>query len=67
MIAALVTMLGGVAIAAPLHGFVKLLPAIRALYNQPLAPGWGLWLMVIALSVLILLIWRLPGVQAGKQ
>jgi len=29
------------------------LPSIRELYQQPLVPGWGLYLMVVGLFLLI--------------
>ncbi len=37
----------------PLRGFLRVFPAIRDLYQQPLAPGWGLYVMVVGLLLLI--------------
>jgi hypothetical protein len=36
----------------PLQGFFRVLPSIRDLYQQPLAPGWGVYLMVVGLVLL---------------
>ena len=37
------------AIWFPVTGFLKVLPDINYLYNQPIRPGWGLYLMVIGI------------------
>lgn len=37
----------------PLSTFFQVLPSIRELYQQPLAPGWGVYLMVVGLLLLI--------------
>ncbi|MCB0080551.1 MAG: hypothetical protein KDE47_06460 [Caldilineaceae bacterium] len=37
----------------PLWGFFRVLPSIRELYQQPLVPGWGLYLTVAGLVLLI--------------
>ena len=45
----------GLSLAAlwfPARDFLRVLPAIRELYHQPLAPGWGLYLTVIGLLLL---------------
>lgn len=39
----------------PLRDFWQVLPSIRELYQQPLAPGWGLYVMASGLVLLILL------------
>lgn len=48
-----VTLLSIGALWYPLHDFFQVLPSIRELYQQPLAPGWGLYLMVVGLFLLI--------------
>ncbi len=40
------------AIWFPLQGFFRVLPSIRDLYQQPLAPGWGVYLTVVGLVLL---------------
>jgi hypothetical protein len=50
-----------IATVAPLHGFLQTLPAIASLYNQPLAPAWGMWLMVAGqLLVVVAYWWQTP-------
>jgi len=34
----------------PVTGFLSVLPDIQSLYRAPLAPGWGMYLMVIGLA-----------------
>jgi len=36
----------------PLRQFLAVLPAIEPLYNQPLAPAWGVWTMASGLLLL---------------
>jgi hypothetical protein len=48
--------IGGVGLAAllvPPWQFFQVLPGIAALYNHPLAPGWGLWVMALGLIGMI--------------
>ncbi len=52
--AALILLLSVGALWFPLRDFWRVLPSIRDLYQQPLAPGWGLYLMAVGL---VLLIW----------
>ena len=58
--AALVTLLAIVALVAPVHAFFQVLPAIEVLYNQPLAAAWGIWLMVLGLSTIMVAYWLPP-------
>lgn len=58
--AVIVTMLAVLACITPLHGFYQVLPAIEELYNQPLAPAWGLWLMLLGLVLTCVVYWRIP-------
>jgi hypothetical protein len=53
----LVTTLAALAIAAPLHGFYQVLPAIEALYSQTITAAWGLWLMVIGQLIICISFW----------
>jgi hypothetical protein len=55
-----VSVLAVTGIVAPLYGFFLVLPAISALYNQPLVPGWGLWLTVTGLTLIGLAYWLIP-------
>jgi hypothetical protein len=59
-----VTTLCVVAIVAPIHGFLQMLPAVESLYNHPLSPAWGLWLMALGLLLIGFCYWRQP---AGKE
>ena len=38
----------------PLRDFLRTLPAIRAVYNQPLTAGWGVYVMIGGLGILII-------------
>jgi hypothetical protein len=51
VVALAVTLLVVAGIAFPLQGFFAALPSIAELYNRPLSPAWGPWLMVIGLVV----------------
>lgn len=33
----------------PIRGFLAVLPSISQLYNHPLQPGWGMWVMIVGL------------------
>lgn len=57
--ATLVTLLVLPALVAPVQGFLQVLPTIQALYNHPLTPGWGMWLMVAGLVLIVVCYWRL--------
>ena len=46
-----VILLSSAALWVPLRDFLRVLPAIRDLYHQPLPPGWGVYLLVIGLSL----------------
>ena len=59
--AALVTLLAAVGLVAPIYGFFQVLPAIQALYNQPVTAAWGLWLMAVGLLIVVITYWRLPA------
>ncbi len=48
--AVLVTMLAFLSLWLPAQGFVRVLPTIGELYNQPIHPGWGLWAMEAGLA-----------------
>lgn len=48
-----VILLSGAALWYPLRDFLRVLPAIRNLYNQPLSLGWGVYLLVIGLLLCI--------------
>lgn len=37
----------------PLWQFARVLPAIAALYNHPLTPGWGVYVLALGLAVLL--------------
>lgn len=37
----------------PLRDFLRVLPTIRELYNEPLSPGWGVYVMVCGLVLMI--------------
>ncbi|MCC6456586.1 MAG: hypothetical protein IT328_16650 [Caldilineaceae bacterium] len=59
--ATLVTALTLTGCLAPLYDFYQVLPAIQALYHQPLAPAWGLWLMVLGLILIPIAYWFTPS------
>ncbi len=35
----------------PISGFLRVLPNIEALYNEPLRPGWGMYVMIAGLAL----------------
>ena len=47
-----IVLLGLGALWFPTRDFLRVLPAIRELYQQPLQPGWGLYLSAIGLLLL---------------
>jgi len=53
LVVALVTVLSGLALWFPIHDFLRVLPLISGLYNQPLQPGWGMVVMVLGLVVMV--------------
>lgn len=63
--AIIISILGLAAIIAPTQGFFAVLPAIQYLYNEPLLAGWGLWLMLISLIILIISFWHIPQKPAS--
>jgi hypothetical protein len=58
--ATLVTALTLLGCLAPLYGFYQVLSAIQALYNKPLAPAWGMWLMTLGLILIPIAYWFTP-------
>lgn len=55
-----ITLLAAAAIALPVYGLLQILPAVRDLYQRPLVPAWGVWLMVFGLLAMLIAAWRLP-------
>lgn len=53
--ASLVLVLSVLALWFPLRDFLRVLPAIRELYNQPLPLGWGVYVMAAGLLLLLTL------------
>jgi len=53
LVALWVISLGGVALWWPFWQFLAVLPAIRELYQQPLVPGWGFYLTLSGLLLLV--------------
>lgn len=41
----------------PVSGFLAVLANIEALYNNPIRPGWGMWLMLAGLALTIVTMW----------
>jgi hypothetical protein len=37
------------ALILPIANFLRILPAIEAIYGHAISPGWGLWIMALAL------------------
>jgi hypothetical protein len=67
-VASLVSGLVVAGILAPIHGFFQVLPTISALYNQPITPGWGLWLTILGLALIGLAYWLIPEkIQSPHQ
>lgn len=50
-----VILLSAVAAVVPVMQFLRVLPQIATLYNHNLAPGWGMYLMLIGLAMLVML------------
>ncbi len=46
---ALVVILSLASLWWPISGFLRVLPNIEALYNEPLRPGWGVYVMAVGL------------------
>ncbi len=57
---ALISILVILSLWFPIWTFLRILPTISDLYNRPLVPGWGLYLMAIGLLLLLLGIWINP-------
>ncbi|MBX3012125.1 MAG: hypothetical protein KF832_11495 [Caldilineaceae bacterium] len=53
----LVIALSAAAAWFPPRAFLQVLPAIRELYQQPLQPGWGFYLMLAGLLFLVVAQW----------
>ncbi|NJN84001.1 MAG: hypothetical protein HC802_18150 [Caldilineaceae bacterium] len=51
LLAALTTL----SILFPVHNFLSVLPNIGQLYNQPINPGWGMYVLLVGLAMLLLL------------
>lgn len=56
--AATVTLLALGSIWFPVAGFLRVLPTISDLYNESLRAGWGMYLLVVGLLVLIAGAWQ---------
>jgi len=56
-----VIILVAAATSFPVQGFFAALPVIASLYNRPLRPAWGLWLMLTGLLLLAVAAWRIPS------
>lgn len=54
-LALILGLLALIALLPPVLTFWKVLPFIAQLYRRPLAPGWGLYLMVIGFAGVVLL------------
>jgi len=50
----IVLLLSLAALWFPLRDFLRVLPTIRELYNEPLSPGWGVYAMAMGLLLLII-------------
>jgi hypothetical protein len=50
----LILLLSLAALWFPLRDFLRVLPTIRELYNAPLPLGWGVYVMVIGLGLLVI-------------
>jgi len=66
------TILAILSIWFPAVGFWRVLPTVSDLYNQPIWPGWGLYIMVIGLLLLLIGAWQAdksaqPQAQAVKN
>ena len=60
----LVLLLSLLAAIVPVQQFLRVLPEIAGLYNHPLVPGWGMYVMLLGLCLLTLLGFRvLTGLQ----
>jgi hypothetical protein len=51
----IVLLVSAVAAIVPLTQFLRVLPEIATLYNHALVPGWGMYLMLVGLAVLMVL------------
>jgi hypothetical protein len=58
--ASCVTLLALVAMVAPIHGYISVLPALTELYGKPLSYGWGIWCMPIGLILVVVAYWMQP-------
>jgi hypothetical protein len=53
---AAILVLALLALIWPIANFLRILPAIEAIYNHPISPGWGVWILAVGL-VGMALIW----------
>jgi hypothetical protein len=53
----LVTLVAGAGTAIPLWQFFAVRPAIDRVYNEPVALGWGLWLMPLGFALVLAAAW----------
>lgn len=58
LVSLMLTLLALPAIWLPVRNFLRILPTLRELYNQPLSPGWGLYVMVLGLLLLLVALWQ---------
>ncbi|MFN8468650.1 MAG: hypothetical protein U0X20_24040 [Caldilineaceae bacterium] len=65
-----VLLLSATAAVVPVMQFLRVLPEIGTLYNHPLVPGWGMYLMLIGLAMLMvmggLLAFAKPAAQPAR-
>lgn len=59
LVAILVTLPTLAAIIMPARAFFQILPEISSLYSRQLSAGWGLWLMLAGLLMIILAYWQM--------
>lgn len=54
----LVTLTAGFGATMPLWQFFAVRPAIEQVYNRPLTPGWGVWLVPLGFILTVAAAWR---------
>lgn len=64
LVAVAVTLLALAGLIFPVQGFFAVLPTIAELYNRPVHPAWGLWLMLAGLVLYAVAFW-LPVVRVA--
>ena len=50
---ALLSLFAALSLWFPISAFLRILPTISGLYNRPLTPGWGLYVMALGLVILL--------------